>query len=122
MKEGKNNYFNGTNKSEPDLYLWIHVDEAVGSSCREDRSFHNFAMMKMVVILQASNLSNKIQTISHIKRPTSAAFGGLHFENLGNGSLNTDVNQLWPSKMESAALSNVRSLASKPTDSNIHMN
>ena len=42
-------------------HLLIHMDEAVGTLQRESSSANYFAMMEMVVILQASYLSKHIQ-------------------------------------------------------------
>lgn len=43
------------------MYLWVHSEEGVGASATQGGSLEGLAVVKMVVIVQVSDLQNKKQ-------------------------------------------------------------
>lgn len=43
------------------MYLWVHSEEGVGAPAAQGRSLEGLAVIKMIVIVQVSNLQNKKQ-------------------------------------------------------------
>lgn len=43
------------------VYLWVHSEEGVGAPAAQGRSLEGLAVVKMIVIIQVSNLQNKKQ-------------------------------------------------------------
>lgn len=45
------------------LYLWVHSEKGVGAPAAQGRSLEGLAVVKMIVIVQVSDLQNKKQVI-----------------------------------------------------------
>lgn len=45
------------------VYLWVHSEEGVGAPAAQGRSLEGLAVVKMIVIIQVSNLQNKKQAM-----------------------------------------------------------